>query len=52
MEQGRRPDQMEFSSKASFYCILAAFVLAIIFSFVQPALKKGFPEMSMIIKNR
>ncbi len=51
MEQGRRPDQMEYSAKASFYCIIAAFILAVIFSFVQPFFNQELGQMAMIFKS-
>lgn len=51
MEQGRRPEQVEFSTKASFYCILIAFILAIVFSFVEPMFHKEFESLSLVFKS-
>lgn len=50
MEQGRRPDQMEFSAKANFYCILVFFMLAVVFSFVQPIFERDFRKMAIVVE--
>lgn len=51
MEQGRRPEQMEYSTKASFYCILVAFILATVFSFIQPFFHDEMVTMAFVVKN-
>ena len=50
MEQGRRPEQMEYSTKASFYCILVAFILAIFFSFIQPFFHDEIVSLAFVVK--
>ncbi|WP_316809444.1 hypothetical protein [Pedobacter agri] len=51
MEQGRRPEQMEYSAKASFYCILIAFLLAITFSVIQPFFPDEIGALELAVKN-
>ncbi|MDQ1142570.1 hypothetical protein QE439_003951 [Pedobacter agri] len=51
MEQGRRPEQMEYSAKASFYCILIAFLLALTFSVIQPFFPDEVGAVELAVKN-
>lgn len=51
MEQGRRPEQMEYSAKVSFYCILVAFLLAVTCSLIEPMFHHEFEHFAAIVKS-
>jgi len=51
MEQGRRPDQTEYSVKANFYSILIAVILALVISLFQPAIIKDFHKLLIVVQN-